>query len=138
MANAAATLFLSYLESKEVNGRFVDDDEKVVRVGWKLNNTSISILFFFSDDCEDVAIRGGEFVNIPKDKIDNIYKVVNACNNKFRWVKFTLDEESTEVRVEADAVIQLDSCAEECFELMVRMSNIVDDAYPDFMKALWA
>lgn len=138
MANAAAKLFTSYLETKGVNARIMDDEEKVVRVGWKLENTSISILFFFSDDCEDVAIRGSEFVTIPKDKVEKIYKVLNACNNKFRWVKFTMDEEDCEVRVEADAVIQLDSCAEECFELMLRMSNIVDDAYPEFMKALWA
>ena len=36
-----------------------------------------------------------------------------------------------------DAVVQLDTCAEEMFELMVRAAQIVDDAYPDIMKALW-
>lgn len=138
MANAAAKLFVSYLETKEINARFLDEEEKVVRVGWKLNNTSLGIIFFFSDDCSDVSLRGSEFINVPKDKADKVYKIINDCNNKYRWIKFVYNEGENEVRAEVDAVIQLDSCAEECFELMIRMSNIVDDAYPEFMKAMWA
>lgn len=138
MASAAAKMFVSLLEAKGLNSRFLDDAETVVRVGWKLDNTKISILFYFDEDNRSVHIEGREFLNVPENKIDVMYKACNTCNNQYRWVKFTVDEEDKELVAKDDAVIQLDSCADEVMELMIRMTQIVDDAYPQFMKALWA
>ena len=137
MANTAAKLFMAFLESQEVHGSFVDENQAVVRVGWNLENTKISILFFFGDDGKDVHLIGGGFCKAPENKKDAVLRAINDCNNNFRWVKFVL-KENGDIEAEDDAVVQLDSCADECFELMLRMCNIVDKAYPSFMKALWS
>lgn len=138
MANMAAKMFTALLEEKEINYTFVDEEESAVRVGWKLKATKISIYFKFSEDCTNVHFEGHEFLAIPEEHIEKMYKICNQINRDYRWVKFTVNEEVKEVVVEGDAVIQLDSCAQECLELMIRTTQIIDDAYPVFMKALWA
>lgn len=138
MANLAAKVFKDHLESMDIKCKLIGDNEEAITMSWNLENTSMRVFFVFGDDNRDVQLRGMEFIRIPDSKIDQMYKSVNECNSKFRWTKFYLEEEDNEIVVECDAVIQLDSCAEECTELMAHMANIVDQAYPIFMKALYA
>ena len=138
MASAAAQIFLDYLKSEGVNAGFIDPEESVVKVGWKLDTTRISDYIIFDDDSKYAQIQGHEFIQIPEDKYDIILREINNCNKEYRWAKFYLNEEEGEIVVNADAIIQLDSCAEEVDEIMHRLNSIVDDAYPKFMKALWA
>ncbi len=126
------------MESQGVKCHEVNEEEGFAVVGWTLENTKIMLIFKFGDDNRDVHIIGRDFIKVKEDKYPEVYKVLNECNAKYRWVKFILDEESGEIRAEDDAVIQLDSCAQEAFELMIRMNHVVDDAYPRFMKALWS
>lgn len=137
MANAAAKMFTSLLDSKEITYKVLGDEEDAVKVNYRLDNTRIEIYFFFGEDCEDVHIEGGEFLKVPEAKWDVMYKACSEMNRKYRWIKFDVNEKDSEILAECDAVIQLDSCAEEVFELMIRTTNIVDDAYPEFMKAMW-
>ena len=65
-----------------------------------------------------------------------MYKACNECNCKFRWAKFTVVD--GKISVESDAIIQLDSCADEVTGYMIRLTKIVEAAYPIFMKAMWA
>lgn len=138
MANMAAKMYTSLLEEKGLNYTFLDEEESALRVGWKLKATKISIFFKFSEDGTNVHFEGHEFLSIPDENEEAMYKICNQMNREYRWVKFTVDGEAKEVVVEGDAVIQLDSCAQECLELMIRTTQIIDDAYPKFMKAMWA
>ena len=138
MANQAAKLFTAYLDSKNMTYKVLDEKGAVVRTGWNLDNTKLEIYYFFAENNENVHIEGRNFVKVPKDSIDKMYKLCNEINRKFRWFKFTIDEDRLDMVVEDDAVIQLDSCAEEVFELMIRMTQVVDEAYPQFMKAIYA
>jgi hypothetical protein len=134
----AAKVVASYLESKELHYQMLDEEETCMRVGMSLDNTRIDIYLFFEEDNHDVHIVGRNFIKVPEDKLEKMYKVVNQQNKTYRWMKFTVNEDKGEVEVEDDAIIQLDTCGDEAFELIARMSNIVDEAYPDLMKALWA
>ncbi|MCR5425622.1 MAG: YbjN domain-containing protein [Lachnospiraceae bacterium] len=138
MASMAAKVVASYLESKELHYQMLDEEETCMRVGMSLDNTRIDIYLFFEEDNHDVHIVGRNFIKVPEDKLEKMYKVVNQQNKTYRWMKFTVNEDKGEVEVEDDAIIQLDTCGDEAFELIARMSNIVDEAYPDLMKALWA
>ena len=137
MANAAAKVFMNYLNAQGNNASFMNEEESVIRVGWNLNNTKLRILFFFGEEGTDVHLMGDEFAVIPEEKRESILRAINECNRHFRWMKFVLNEEG-EIEVKDDAVIQLESCAEECYELMLRMCGIVDEAYPILMKAIWS
>ena len=138
MAIQAAKAFQAFMESKDLNVQFVDDEETVARLGFNLDNTKIEIFVAFDDNDKSVHFEGRDFVSIPADKRDMVYKLCNDCNNVFRWTKFTWDEENELVTVKADAVIEPESCAEECFEIVMRMCGIVDEAFTMFMKAWWA
>lgn len=138
MTNAAAKLFISYLEAKEMKYSVVNEERAVIRVGWNLEGTTLGVFFMFDENGTSVHIEGHDFLTFTKDKCDKMYKICNDLNRKYRWVKFTVDVEKSVAVVECDAVIQLDTCAEEAVELMLRMTNIVEDAYPIIMKALWA
>ena len=61
----------------------------------------------------------------------------NEMNNTWRWVKFYIDRDG-DIRVQDDAVIDLSSVGDECDELVSRMVDIIDKAYPDFMRLKWS
>ena len=138
MTNAAAKMFVSFLESSDMNYSIVNEEKAIIRTGWNLEGTRISIYFQFDQDCKSVHIVGNEFVSFGADKVDKMCRIFNECNRKYRWVKFTVDPSDNTASVECDAVIQLDTCAEEVTELMLRMVKIVENAYPIIMKELWA
>jgi glutathionylspermidine synthase len=136
MAGMAKKMVLTYFESKDVHPQELDDN--VIKVSWGLKGTSIDIFFEFDESDTHVHIDGTNFIQVPEDKFNAMYKVVNECNDTYSYEKFVLIEKHSQICVRDDAVIQLDSCGEECYELMMRMAMVVDDAYPKFMKAIWA
>ena len=138
MANQAAKMFAALLDAQGMTHRVMGDDDEVIRTGWNLDNTKLEIFFFFFKDSENVHIEGHDFIKIPKEKEDKFYKICNDLNKQYRWFKFTLNTERHELVLEDDAIIQLDSCAEEVFELMLRMTHVVDEVFPECMKALYA
>lgn len=138
MASAAAKIFEAYMAANEINISYVDDEETIMRVGWKLDNTKIADYIIFDEGDEHIQIQGRDFIQVPENKYDIMLDVINSCNMEYRWIKFYLNKEQGEIVAMTDAIIQLDSCSEEIDELMHRMNNIVDDAYTKFMKALWA
>ena len=140
MENLAAKMFQTYMEEMKTPCTVIaeNEDETVLRIGWQLDNTKVSVFFIFGSDGRHVQIRGHEFMVFPEAKKELMYKVCNDINSQYRWLKFYVSEDRHEVVAQDDAVIQLDSCAEEVLELMLRMNNIIDEVYPIFMKALYA
>ncbi len=137
MASQAMQLFVDYMVSQDLKVQVLDEEERVARVGFNMENTDIEMIIHFSEDDTVVQVYGRDFVKIPSEKINEMYKVCNECNNAYRWVCFVVNEEDGQVLCKSDAEIQLDSCAEEIYNTVMRMANIVDNAYPKFMKALW-
>ncbi|MCR5595450.1 MAG: YbjN domain-containing protein [Lachnospiraceae bacterium] len=137
MNSQAMELFMAYLSSNEINPDVIDEERGIIRVGFRLKNTSVSLFMYFEDEDKYAHIEGRNFVNIPSNQIDKIFKICNDLNDSYRWVKFVWDPNANDVCCRCDAVVQLDSCAEEMYELMARMSTIIDEAYPEIMKGLW-
>ena len=138
MAGQAVEIFKAFMEAKGFPVSTLEEDDNVVLIGMKTKNTQIQIFVEFEQDDEHVYFFGRGFVNVPEEKQDMIYKLCNQCNEKFRFVKFVWNEDAKEVGAECDAIIQLDSCGEEIYEVIGHLLAIVDDAYPIFMKGLWA
>jgi hypothetical protein len=136
MAGMAAKLVSQYFETKGTNATQLEDT--LLRTGWNFNGGSVQIFFKFDDEDAHVHLEGLDFVTVPKEKYDVMYKVLNEVNDAYKHVKFVLDVEDGQICARDDDVIQLDSCGPECFELMIRMVQIVEDAYPKFMKAMWS
>lgn len=137
MSLQSAQSFQAFMESKDMKIQFLDDEEKVAKVGFNLDGTTLQILIFFGEDNRDVHFEGRDFITIPADKREMIYHLCNQCNSNFRWVTFVWNEEHECMTVQADAIIEPSSCAEECYDIIMRMCGIVQEAYPIFMKAIW-
>ena len=92
------------------------------------------------DEDTHVHLEGINFIKIPEDWYGTIYETINECNDAYNHVKFVLNTGGPDVgqiSAREDDIIQIESCGAECFELMLRMVRIVEDAYPKFMKVLW-
>lgn len=135
MAGIAAKLVEQFFESKETHPEVLRDN--LLRTGWNFEGGSIDIFFQFDDTDSHVHLEGINFIKIPENKYDAMYKVLNECNDQYSHVKFVLDTEHGQLNARDDDVIQLDTCGEECFELMLRMVRVVQDAFPKFMKVIW-
>ena len=62
-----------------------------------------------------------------------------ACNNankQYRWVRFYMDGDN-DVVAAMDAIVSSETVFDEMIELIVRMLQIIDDLYPEFMRARW-
>ena len=136
MAGMAVKLVSQFFESQSTKANELKED--LLRIGWEFEGGSIEIFFHFDETDTHVHLEGINFIKVPEDKYDAMYKVLNECNYKYTHVKFVLDTESGQIIARDDDVIQLDSCGPECFELMIRMVRVVEMAYPKFMKAMWA
>ena len=134
--------FIDTLESHNLRYNLIeaqgDRKHDIVRISFSGDITNITIQFFFNDDNEDVAIRVFDFVKVPSDKVESIYKTLNEQNSAFRFAKFCLDEKDHSIQLEMDAAFRSHDVGEICHELLIRTVDICDKAYPEFMKALYA
>lgn len=129
--------FLHYMDQKEI--KYTDVKENVVRVAYSGDNLkSIPIFVFFDKDGDNmIQFACWEIATFSEDKYSAGLLTCNALNSKFRWVKFYLDSDQC-VRVEMDAYVNLETVGEECSLIIRRIVGIIDEAYPDLMKALWS
>ena len=135
MANYKS-MFMRYMD---VNGiKYVDRDEFVVKVTYSGDNLkSIPVFVFFDKDGDPmVQFKCWEIANFKGKEGQGIF-ACNEMNKEYRWVKFFLDEDA-DIIASVDAYIDYASCGEECMNLVRRVVNITDEAYPTFARALWA
>lgn len=136
MAGMAAKMVSAYFETQDAKVEELKDD--LLRIRCSIQGGSVDIFLKFDETDTHVHLEGINFIKVPEDRYDNVYKVLNECNGCYIHVKFVLDTERGQIFASEDDVIQLDSCGKECFELMIRMIKTVEDTYPKFMKAIWA
>ncbi|MCD8192406.1 MAG: YbjN domain-containing protein [Oscillospiraceae bacterium] len=108
-----------------------------MKCGWNLSSTKIDVIVAFEEDCKYAAFRCFNFAKAPKDRFGHAMIACNELNKKYKWVKFYLDDDG-DVTAENDAILDAATCGEVCFELMIRMTQIVNEAYPVIMKAIYA
>lgn len=97
----------------------------------------VEIIVIFDDNDRTVSIKSFNLCTVPEEKKDRIYKICSDINERFRWATFFVDEDDNTITVQDDAVIQADTSGDEIFELIMRMVNIIDEAYPTLMKGIW-
>lgn len=134
--NMAAQAFANYLDKNELKYK-IQDSRKIMVPYSGDNMTHIHNVLTFSDDTRDVQIHVWSIARMPEEKVGNACFVCSKLNSKYRWIKFYVDSDN-EITAETDAIITPSTVGEVCHELIRRMVNIVDEAYPVFMKMLWS
>ncbi len=137
--NTSASNFASLLQEQGLRYREIelDDGKSAVECGFKLNGATFKIVLIFSANGKYVDLRSYGFASAPQDRLGNVLITCNELNKQFKWVKFLVDDDG-DVNAEDDAIIDPNTGADECLELMMRMADIVSEhAYPVIMKAIY-
>lgn len=113
-------------DSSELEAKFDGDNVK-----------NISVRFISHDEDNDVSIRAYSIVNVNPSKKANAILAVNELNNKYRYLKFTLDSDN-DINAEYDLPVRCDNPGPVCAEMFVHFMKIIDKAYPTIMQALWS
>ena len=116
--------------------KYQDMNDNIVRVTFSGDNLrTIPIIVVFNDDGEHLV----QFAcfEIAAFKENRRYAAAlmacNRINAKYRWVKFYLDDDR-DVRAEADAVVESGCTGSICIEIVMRMVQVIDEAYNEFKR----
>jgi hypothetical protein len=115
-----------------------DDDTSLVTVGFRTDHAgNVDILFLSHDDDLDVAVRAFQVITgVPEEKRAKMLEAINKCNDDYRYVRFTLDGDG-DVNMEYDFPVSIPEIGEPAYEIAVRFTQVLDEAYPELMKAMW-
>ena len=107
-----------------------------VETRWDLDETTVAVRAVFDDDGHTVAVRCFRLAHAKEDRFIDVLKICNELNNRFRWVKFAIDKDN-DINLEIDCIVNEETAGEVVLELVQRLCGIVDEAYPELMKAIY-
>ena len=128
------------LADRELNFEHVDELENPMIVlgfgGDEFSFDELAVHIVFDLDGESAQFVTSPLANVSVEKAARVLLTLNECNSEYRWAKFHLDEDS-DVVANADVIFDEQNCADFCIEMIMRTVQIVDEAYPKIMKAVW-
>ena len=137
--NMASKATQAFFDSEGIKYELLNEDTGLIRLGFTMENKdSLSIFLDFSADGTSVSLVSFEIAKAPVEKKYKMFELCNSLNKRYKWVRFYYDEEKAMITAQDDAVIQLDSCGEEIIRCCIQMMHIVDEAYPEIMRAIFA
>ena len=101
---------------------------------FKYNHVAIHVVF--DTDGNSVQVITSPIASVPIEKTSKMLLTLNDLNCKYRWVKLYLDSDN-DLMADADQIIDEYTAGEACVEIVMRMANIIDEAYPEIMKCIW-
>ena len=130
-----AQLFADYLKEKDFNFETYtfEDGDCLVEFPYKGKATK---LIFSGEDGKYLSLYLN-FENVPEDKYVDVLIACNELNKQYKWATFYVDKDNDLV-IHDDAILSVESAAEEAFELLVRIVRIAEDERQRIMKTIFA
>jgi hypothetical protein len=113
------------------------EESSAINAGIRGDNTDFNILFISRDNDADVSMRIFNIAKFPPEKMAAVCTAVNECNGKYRYLRFTADDDNT-VTAAYDFAVNTENVGKSAVELCMRAMNIVDECYPIIMKAIYS
>ncbi len=128
--------FMAYMDANDV--KYTEPAEESLRIIYTGDSLkSIRITVFFDERGSNiVGFDSFDIARFQAEKIPAGMIVCNTLNARYRWVKFFLDDDY-DIRCQMDCYVEMNTCGEMLMSLVRRMVSIIDEAYPDLMKAQW-
>lgn len=101
------------------------------------NLPSIRIVVIVDSEEKYVSFRVWSIVKVDEAHRNAVLNALNKVNSEYMWYKFYLDSDN-EVAADADAKVSPNTIGPISEALLRSGAGIVDEAYPEIMKALWA
>ena len=142
MIHKATNLISEVFDSHDIKYRVVEaGDASIVEAGFSVTaGPQIIARFISNDEDNDVAIRVFSLVcKVPAERRAAMMEACNTLCGKIRFFKFYLNDDN-DVNMEADLPVRTDdSCVGECcFEMFVRIMNILDTEFHILAEALYS
>ena len=127
--------YLRYMDGHDIKYRDVSD--RTVEVAYDTSNAgTVRVSVVFDESAGGYVHFFTPAIGPFRDKVAEGVLLCNAMNLNYRWVTFFLDRDN-DVAVDADAMVSVEDAGRVCSDIVVRMVDIVDKAYPEFMKVKW-
>lgn len=110
-----------------------------IETGFSGDNTTVKIRAIALGNNDEFKILSAELAKFPQPKLDAGYKLENELNDKYKYVKFTIDKDG-DLAVQWDLPdnVPNEAVGRTGVEILLRMFKIIDDAYPEIMKTIWS
>lgn len=130
-----AERFAKKLDSKDLHYRTATNSngDDVIIFPYQRRDTTC---FFSGEDGKYLSMYTC-FESVPEDKYVEALVACNELNAHYKWVTFYIDKDK-DIIVHDDAILNVETAAEEAFELLLRMLDITSDAKPVLMKVIYA
>ncbi len=117
----------------------VQEDEDTARLSANaiVDYTSFTVHFLVSDDANDVSVRVPHFVRFKEKDVTEMLRVANSMNDHYRYAKFAVNPETESVTIEYDFPENTERIGPAAVEVFRRLMSIAEEAFPEFMKAIW-
>lgn len=114
-----------------------NDDSSRITASAVVDYTTFTAYFISNDDTNDVSVRVPHFVRYKAKNRRDMLRIANRMNDKYRFVKFTVNDEAESVTIEYDFAEKTENIGPAAEELFRRVMQIAEEAYPEFMRAIW-
>ena len=91
---------------------------------------------FISTGDDTLAVRVFALLSAEKSQYPKIYPVLNKLQDQFRFLRFTLDRDG-DINVEYDATCCDRDAGMVAMEMIIRITKILDEAYPELKRAVY-
>jgi hypothetical protein len=115
-----------------------DGKNSALITGFDLKSGRSLQIFFISTEMEkgeDLAVRVFQYMTVPEGKLEKAISACNEANGKYRFVRFVCRNNGN-IAMEMDMPAETQNVGAVAIELLYRLLDIADDAYPEFEKAL--
>lgn len=104
----------------------LDEENSRMSLKYKGNNfNSLIFSLIVDEDGTTVAFRTFSIMQLKESELAAAYEFCNRMNCMYRWVRFYIDSDN-ELTAAMDAVVDMETIGEECYQLLARMVSIVD------------
>lgn len=105
------------------------ENSSAVIAGFNMKTGNQMQVFFISAADNDAAVRVFQFFQTPAGKQSEALRVCNRLNRDFRFAKFVLEDDGW-VGIQMDMPTEAKPIGQVCLELLMRLLNIAEEAYP--------
>ena len=94
-------------------------------------------LFIKSDDSgNDVALRIFRVENFSPANRAKGFALVTELQNKYRYIRFAIDDDG-DLNVSYDFPLMIEGIGDAALEMMLRITQILDESRPALVRASW-
>ena len=127
-----------FFEEKDVHFSISETEESSrVVASVVVDYAAFTVYFISSDETNDVSVRVPHYVRFKEQNRRDMLRIANRMNDKYRFVKFTVNDDAESITIEYDFAEKTENIGPAAEELFRRLMQIAEEAYPEFMRAIW-